>query len=128
MKRAVHAVRLENLRRVASRFGSHAALAQRIGKSKGWHSQLVGINPTTPVSEKIASEVEERLGLAEGVLDQASVSLVAPAFMSPASGLTSEAVLAREIGRLVEDFVLSSPEYREQILLAASRAAGRSAK
>lgn len=126
MKRAVHTVRLENLRSIASRFGSHAALAKRLGKSKGWVSQLIGVNPTTPVSERIARDVEEKLGLTEGVLDQGQVVAANYLPTLSAADLAREVALARQVGRLVEDFLLSSPVDREQILLAASRAANRS--
>lgn len=62
-------VRRRNLRTLAEKEGA-AKLAELLGHSNpSFMSQMIGPNPTRPVSELTARKIEEQLGLAVGHLD-----------------------------------------------------------
>jgi len=67
------AIRRENLRRLAKSRGGQPQFLKEIGYSKGWLSQLIGKTPERELSEKIAREIEQRIGIAPGSLDQPPV-------------------------------------------------------
>lgn len=63
-------VRRAKLRRIAERdFRSKAAFAKAIDKSPAYVNQLIGPNPSRPITRSAAREYEEKLGLKAGELD-----------------------------------------------------------
>lgn len=63
--------RRNNLRRLrdSKEVGGAKALADLVGKPTTWISQIIGPNPTRPITEDTAREFEEKLGLRPGELD-----------------------------------------------------------
>lgn len=69
---SVFDVRRENLRQLMKTWGGPTSLAKKLGHSNGSYvAQLAGPNPSREVSEKVAREIEHKLGLSIGYLDQA---------------------------------------------------------
>jgi hypothetical protein len=69
--RSVYDQRRENLRILLNQWGGPTSLAKKLGHSNGSYvAQLVGPNPTREVSEKVARDMEAKLGLPIGWLDQ----------------------------------------------------------
>jgi hypothetical protein len=67
----VFRVRLENLRRIISANfnGNKAALARALDNDRSFIVQLAGDNPTRVIGEKLARDIEVKLGLVSGWLD-----------------------------------------------------------
>lgn len=66
----VYALRRENLRIIARQWGGPTSLSRKLGHSNGSYlAQLIGPHPSRDVSEKVAREIEARLGLPSGWLD-----------------------------------------------------------
>lgn len=63
-------IRRENLRAIANEKGGITALANLIGKSQGQLSHLIGKAPSKPIGEKIAREIEQKIGLERLWLDR----------------------------------------------------------
>jgi hypothetical protein len=63
-------VRRENLRTIAKDLGGAKVLAEKTGKTEGQISHLIGKNATKPVRVRIARQIEDKLGLAQGYLDR----------------------------------------------------------
>ena len=61
--------RRENLRRLVKSRGGQKRFLEEVGYSKGWLSQLIGKTPDRDLSEKIAREIEHKLGFSPGALD-----------------------------------------------------------
>jgi uncharacterized membrane protein len=61
--------RIRNLRAVAARYEQQNDVAKILGWTPSYLSQLIGPNPTRPVSEKTARSIEAKLKLATGLLD-----------------------------------------------------------
>lgn len=69
--RNVFDVRRENLRRLVGQWGGPTSLSRKLGHSNGsYMAQLVGPNPSREISEKVAREIEGKLGLPVGWMDQ----------------------------------------------------------
>jgi len=71
------AIRLRNLRNVVAGHGGQTVVARKLGKTKGWISQLVGERPDREITERTARSIEQALGLDDLSLDQESVQLEA---------------------------------------------------
>lgn len=68
----IYEVRRTNLRRLMQQWGGPTALAAHLGHSNGSYlAQLAGPNPKREVGERTARQVEERLGLPHGYMDEA---------------------------------------------------------
>lgn len=66
----VYALRRENLRTIARQWGGPTSLSRKLGHSNGSYlAQLIGPHPSRDVSEKVAREIEGKLGLPSGWLD-----------------------------------------------------------
>ncbi len=66
----VYRIRRENLHTIARQWGGPTSLAKKLGHSNGSYlAQLIGPNPSREVSEKVAREIEAKLGLPLGWLD-----------------------------------------------------------
>ena len=69
--RNVYEQRRDNVRRLISTWGGPTSLARKLGHSNGSYlAQLAGPSPSREVSEKVAREMETKLGLPLGWLDQ----------------------------------------------------------
>jgi hypothetical protein len=69
--KSVYDQRRENLRGLMSQWGGPTSLAKKLGHSNGSYvAQLVGPNPSREISEKVARDMEAKLGLPIGWLDQ----------------------------------------------------------
>jgi len=96
---AMQDVRRENVRRYVNENGGPTTVAKRLGHSNGSYLvQMVGPNPTRPVTEKSARAFEAQLGLPAGKFDepvvQTAVTLPRPTprATSPAAMSTDEIV------------------------------------
>lgn len=68
---SVYDTRRENLRGLMTQWGGPTSLAKKLGHSNGSYvAQLVGPNPSREISEKVARDMEGKLGLPIGWLDQ----------------------------------------------------------
>ena len=68
--RNVYETRRDNLRNLIRTWGGPTSLAKKLGHSNGSYvAQLAGPNPSREVSEKVAREVESKLGLPSNWLD-----------------------------------------------------------
>jgi hypothetical protein len=69
--KSVFDVRRENLRQLMKTWGGPTSLAKKLGHANGSYiAQLAGPNPSREVSEKVAREIEGKLGLSIGYMDQ----------------------------------------------------------
>jgi len=69
--KSVYDMRRDNLRSLMTQWGGPTSLAKKLGHSNGSYvAQLVGPNPSREISEKVARDMESRLGLPIGWLDQ----------------------------------------------------------
>lgn len=67
----VYNTRRDNLRRLLGEWGGPTSLAKKLGHSNGSYlAQLIGPNPSRMISEKVAREIEGKLQLPTGWLDQ----------------------------------------------------------
>lgn len=67
----VYATRRENLRDLIRTWGGPTSLAKKLGHSNGSYvAQLAGPHPSREVSEKVAREIEIKLGMPVGWMDQ----------------------------------------------------------
>lgn len=66
----IEEIRRNNLRRIAKDYDSSEALAARIGREPNQLSQLIGRTPTRNIGGRLARDIEKRLALPEGWLDQ----------------------------------------------------------
>jgi hypothetical protein len=77
--RTVYETRRENLRTIAKQWGGPTSLARKLGHANGSYlAQLIGPNPSREVSEKVAREIEAKLGLPTGWLDQENPGTAQP--------------------------------------------------
>lgn len=77
--------RRENLRRYIDSNGGPTAVAKRLGYTNGSYLvQMVGPNPSRPISEKNARNFEFKLGLPAGTLDREVPMDFAPSPAAPA--------------------------------------------
>ena len=69
--KSVYQLRRDNLRALMAQWGGPTSLAKKLGHSNGSYvAQLVGPNPSREISEKVARDMEAKLDLAVGWLDQ----------------------------------------------------------
>lgn len=69
--RSVYELRRTNLRSLMQQWGGPTSLSRKLGHANGSYlAQLIGPHPSREISEKVAREVEGKLGLAIGWLDQ----------------------------------------------------------
>lgn len=69
--KSIYDIRRENLRAMVKVWGGPTSLAKKLGHSNGSYlAQIAGPNPRREISEKVAREIEHKLGLAIGYLDQ----------------------------------------------------------
>jgi hypothetical protein len=74
----VYNTRRDNLRRICGEWGGPTSLAKKLGHSNGSYlAQLIGPNPSREISEKVAREIEGKLTLPTGWLDQSQEGLPA---------------------------------------------------
>lgn len=67
---SVYETRRENLRILTREWGGPTSLAKKLGHTNGSYlAQLIGPHPSREVSEKVAREIEGKLGLPLGWLD-----------------------------------------------------------
>lgn len=68
---SVYHTRRENLRALMREWGGPTSLAKKLGHANGSYlAQLIGPNPSRDISEKVAREIESKLGLPSNWLDQ----------------------------------------------------------
>lgn len=65
----VKSTRRENLRLLAQAVGGITSLANRLNKSQGQISHLIGLNPTKNIGDKLAAEIEQAFNKPPGWLD-----------------------------------------------------------
>jgi len=65
----VYRVRIANLQALAAWYGSQGQLARALGIAPAQLSQMIGANPSRPVTERAARDFEQKLGLDLGALD-----------------------------------------------------------
>lgn len=69
--RSIYELRRDNLRELMRTWGGPTSLAKKLGHSNGSYlAQLGGPHPSREISEKVAREMEGKLGLPLGWLDQ----------------------------------------------------------
>jgi hypothetical protein len=69
--KSVYGTRRENLRALMAQWGGPTSLAKKLGHSNGSYlAQLIGPHPSREISEKVAREIESKLAMASGWLDQ----------------------------------------------------------
>lgn len=69
--RTVYDTRRENLRRLIGQWGGPTSLSKKLGHANGSYvAQLAGPRPSREVSEKVAREIERKLGLPIGWMDR----------------------------------------------------------
>jgi hypothetical protein len=69
--KSVYVMRRDNLRGLMTQWGGPTSLAKKLGHSNGSYiAQLVGPNPSREISEKVARDMESKLALPIGWLDQ----------------------------------------------------------
>ena len=67
---SVYETRRGNLRLLVKEWGGPTSLAKKLGHTNGSYlAQLIGPNPSREISEKVAREIEGKLGLPLGWLD-----------------------------------------------------------
>ena len=65
--KTVYDIRRENLRALMKTWGGPTSLAKKLGHANGSYlAQIGGPNPRREISEKVAREIETKLGLALG--------------------------------------------------------------
>lgn len=67
---AVYKRRVDSVRLLIERAGGQSALGRLLGVSGAYVNQIAGVNPVRSISETTARDIEVRLGLSGGELDQ----------------------------------------------------------
>jgi len=68
---SVYETRRVNLRALIGQWGGPTSLSRKLGHSNGSYiAQIAGPNPSREISEKVAREIESKLGLPVAWLDQ----------------------------------------------------------
>lgn len=131
--------RRENFRQFASSNGGPSVVAKRLGYSNASYVvQMIGPNPTRPVTERMARRIEEEFALPEGTMDKpvATIPLAAApkaAVVAPAPAEVAAAPMTgKQLGELVqlvgricetEGATLSTPKFADIVALALTDAA-----
>jgi hypothetical protein len=69
--RTIYDIRRENLRVLMTQWGGPTSLAKKLGHANGSYlAQLAGPNPSRDISERVARDVESKLGLPPMWFDQ----------------------------------------------------------
>jgi hypothetical protein len=69
--RTIYDTRRDNLRALIGQWGGPTSLSKKLGHSNGSYiAQLAGPRPSREVSEKVAREIEQKLGLPVAWMDQ----------------------------------------------------------
>ena len=69
--RTIYDTRRDNLRALIGQWGGPTSLSKKLGHANGSYiAQLAGPRPSREVSEKVAREIEQRLGLPVAWMDQ----------------------------------------------------------
>lgn len=69
--KSVYDVRRDNLRKLMQQWGGPTSLSKKLGHANGSYlAQIAGPNPSREISEKTAREIESKLGVAMGWMDQ----------------------------------------------------------
>lgn len=107
----VYNTRRDNLRRLLGEWGGPTSLPRKLNHSNGSYlAQLIGPNPSRDISEKTAREIEQRLGLPVGWMDQDN-----PVAGSPDDGQLADCV--RAVATCLRDMGLRpGPETYSQIV------------
>lgn len=72
--RSVYDMRRDNLRNLITQWGGPTSLSKKLGHANGSYvAQLAGPNPSRDVSEKVARDIEKKLSLPLGWMDQEQV-------------------------------------------------------
>ncbi len=70
--KSIYEIRRDNLRALMKTWGGPTSLAKKLGHANGSYlAQIAGPHPRREISEKVAREIEEKLGVALGWMDQA---------------------------------------------------------
>lgn len=68
---SVYETRRVNLRALMNQWGGPTSLSRKLGHANGSYiAQIAGPNPSREISEKVAREIESKLGLPVGWMDQ----------------------------------------------------------
>lgn len=130
--------RRENFRRFAAANGGPTDVAKRLGYSNASYIvQMIGPNPTRPVTERTARRVEAEYNLPENTLDKplAAIPMAEaprPAVVAPepavvaSAGMTGQQIgeLVQWVGRIceIEGATLSTPKFADIVALAVTDA------
>jgi hypothetical protein len=69
--RTIYDIRRDNLRTLMGQWGGPTSLSRKLGHSNGSYiAQIAGPNPSRQISEKVAREIEAKLELPIGWMDQ----------------------------------------------------------
>jgi hypothetical protein len=69
--RTIYDIRRDNLRTLMGQWGGPTSLSRKLGHSNGSYiAQIAGPNPSRQISEKVAREIEAKLELPLGWMDQ----------------------------------------------------------
>ncbi|WP_444893609.1 hypothetical protein ACJJIE_03750 [Microbulbifer sp. TRSA001] len=66
----INEIRRTNIRRIAADYKNRAEFARKVGRSEQQLYSLIGKGATKTIGNRIARDLEERLGLKEGELDR----------------------------------------------------------
>ncbi len=67
--KTIEEIRRDNLRFAEKEVGGRPILCDRIGKDEKYVSQLIGKTPTSNIGNKVAREIEQKLGYETGWMD-----------------------------------------------------------
>lgn len=110
--KSIYDIRRENLRALMKTWGGPTSLAKKLGHSNGSYlAQIAGPHPRRDISEKVAREIETKLGLALGYMDQAHERVPG----KPQNGDISACV--RAVGSVLRDAGLKSDPDRYAMLV-----------
>lgn len=94
--KSVYETRRDNLKALMTQWGGPTSLAKKLGHTNGSYlAQLAGPNPSREVSEKVAREIEGKLDLPRGWLDQEHEAGARPHVDDAALGQCVRAVAAQ---------------------------------
>lgn len=67
--RKIYEIRLINVRNLASKYSTNAEFARKLEREPTQISRFMGKNPTKMIGDKLADDIENKLGLIPGELD-----------------------------------------------------------
>lgn len=117
-------IRRANLRKLMEQWGGPTSLSMKLGHSNGsFMAQLAGPHPTREVSEKVAREIESKLGLPPGWMD----STHRPERVQPDTNLLIEVVAMVQDLLHASGLKISKEKFKEIVNLVYERAADTNA-